>query len=116
MKCLPGTNRVDRCLRIRVDNFWEGAFLRNDDARQIWHFCPSEKSIPGESGNELLQILNRHWIVNRVEVALLRLGPTDLSDFGLEIDDVLSVFVNIRPVQQFQNCCHITLKSGLLRS
>lgn len=41
-------------------------------------------------------------------------GPTGVRDFCFKIDNALGIFVSVRPVQQFQNCCDVIFVSGLL--
>src|SRR5205823_8940667 len=98
---LPWADYFERRLRVDVGDFWERALFRDDDARQLRHFCLTKKPFPSKSGRKLLQLLDRHRIVNRTEIALLRLGPARVRDLRFEIDDVLGGVVWVSPVQQF---------------
>src|SRR5205807_5965282 len=74
-----------------------------------------EEGLPRKLRRKFLQFVGSHWIVDRDRVPLLRFRPTGFSDFSLEIDDLTSAPLRLRPPEQTQNGGDVIL-IRLLRS
>ena len=86
---MPCADGLERSFGVDISQFRKRAFLRDDDARQVVHFGRAQKTFPVEARRELCQLINRHRIVNRIQIALLCLCPACLRNPGFEINHVL---------------------------